>query len=440
LFSRIVILPFLFCLQSWLALAVHDDATQTLDRSHSGCELLHQHETLTLPDHAQDFEKSHTPSLLDLQNHVERVFEVDIHQVYQGATSKVFLVTRQKDRNTPEPPKFAVKIPTSEYYKPSVRKDAEIRKKMGREAFDPISLAFITVLAEDLETGAFMMPWSEFTVSSGMIEGLIPIPALSLFEHMEVWDRFLERLNLMHERGILHQDIKPENIFMVINNGFVEYLLTDFGHSLDNFNDLGEQEKIKIAGTPHYIPPRQIRSPVLEPSNDIFAVRISIIESLLRIRLTNENSVLPLYYELFKGIPMGIPRLKRSVENLIETKLALALHHPSKNVREFRDVIGLAMYFHLKPSSEFLKRYGRTFLAPLAVSDPALAGETIFTSPTLTEAFPYKLGLSTDEAQKIIDATTESYRNILLKQEQVPAGYPNPWLDKESLYRSQSKL
>jgi serine/threonine protein kinase len=42
-----------------------------------------------------------------------------------------------------------------------------------------------------------------------------------------------EALKVIHQQGIIHRDICPENIFLRIHHGEVEAILTDFGLALD---------------------------------------------------------------------------------------------------------------------------------------------------------------------------------------------------------------
>ena len=73
-------------------------------------------------------------------------------------------------------------------------------------------------------------------------------------------------LDLMHQKGYVHADIKPNNIMVLDSrpdHGWIK--LIDFGQSCK----IGTQ-KDRIQGTPDYIAPEQVRRKSITPQTDIF--------------------------------------------------------------------------------------------------------------------------------------------------------------------------
>ena len=104
--------------------------------------------------------------------------------------------------------------------------------------------------------------------------------ALPLDELLERVGRpILGALGAMHEAGIVHRDMKPENLFRG-NDG--NYLLGDFG--LARFE--GREAKTKtglIVGTPDYIAPEQLLAPD-EPATargDLYCFGLVLVEAMI---------------------------------------------------------------------------------------------------------------------------------------------------------------
>jgi len=87
-------------------------------------------------------------------------------------------------------------------------------------------------------------------------------PALSLLDVLLVFRMVATGLNAMHQCGLVHCDIKPNNI-LLSKAGSIKII------------DLGQSCKIgttkrRIQGTPDYIAPEQVRRKPLGPKTDIF--------------------------------------------------------------------------------------------------------------------------------------------------------------------------
>ncbi|MET0415905.1 MAG: serine/threonine-protein kinase [Actinoplanes sp.] len=79
-----------------------------------------------------------------------------------------------------------------------------------------------------------------------------------------------------HELGVVHRDVKPDNILLQEVAGRFEVRLTDFGIArvLDT---AGLTTPQAIIGTPHYMAPEAIRGEA-EPASDVYAVGVALYE------------------------------------------------------------------------------------------------------------------------------------------------------------------
>jgi len=91
--------------------------------------------------------------------------------------------------------------------------------------------------------------------------------ALSLQETFSLLERIGSALGHAHARGVVHRDVKPENLFLV-NDDVDQVRLLDFGiaHAGTVMTRHGE-----FLGTPGYVAPEQVRGETVDPRTDLFS-------------------------------------------------------------------------------------------------------------------------------------------------------------------------
>jgi hypothetical protein len=106
---------------------------------------------------------------------------------------------------------------------------------------------------------------------------LAPVDAL------RVTERLLTGLAAAHAAGVIHRDVKPENV--LVSADLTRVKLLDFGVSL--VRGLGElQERVfttagaGFVGTPRYLSPEQAAGQPLAPRSDLYAVGLLLYEAL----------------------------------------------------------------------------------------------------------------------------------------------------------------
>jgi len=91
--------------------------------------------------------------------------------------------------------------------------------------------------------------------------------ALSLVDATHITRDACRGLDAAHRRGMIHRDIKPDNILI----GEHEAKLSDFGLVLAA-NAEGDHNVGRIVGTPHYMSPEQCRGEVIDHRSDLYAL------------------------------------------------------------------------------------------------------------------------------------------------------------------------
>lgn len=111
------------------------------------------------------------------------------------------------------------------------------------------------------------------------------------------------RLHEAHLQGIIHRDIKTENIMIEIENGrHVKSSLFDFGLATTV-----EEQKLKpnkLAGTPAFLSPEQARLESIDQRSDIYSLGVVFYEMLTGRNPIDPNNATPVY-ELINRIALG---------------------------------------------------------------------------------------------------------------------------------------
>lgn len=109
------------------------------------------------------------------------------------------------------------------------------------------------------------------TLADRLTRGVLPMP-----EAMRLGRDLLDALREAHQRGVIHRDVKPGNIFLVNGRG----VLADFGiakSSSDTGSDLTQPGQ--LVGTRSYMAPEQMVGQEL-PQTDLYAVGMVLYEAV----------------------------------------------------------------------------------------------------------------------------------------------------------------
>ncbi len=88
--------------------------------------------------------------------------------------------------------------------------------------------------------------------------------------------QILSALNHAHEKGVIHRDIKPQNI-MLLADGTIK--VTDFGIARFSSNETQTMTDRAI-GSVHYISPEQAKGGVIDEKADIYSVGVMLYEMI----------------------------------------------------------------------------------------------------------------------------------------------------------------
>lgn len=129
--------------------------------------------------------------------------------------------------------------------------------------------------------------------------------------------QILRALQHAHERGIVHRDIKPQNI-MMFTDGTIKVM--DFG--IAKFaREEGRTATDQAIGTVHYISPEQARGDVTDAKSDLYSVGVMLYEMLTGQKpfdTDNPVSIAVMHMQNIAEMPRHInPNIPEPIEEII---------------------------------------------------------------------------------------------------------------------------
>jgi methyl-accepting chemotaxis protein/predicted Ser/Thr protein kinase len=104
--------------------------------------------------------------------------------------------------------------------------------------------------------------------------GRLPIPV-----SLTVGKQLCRALEVAHEQGVIHRDIKPQNI-VVEANGFLKVMDFGIARLANPPKGKGLTEQGMAIGTPDYMSPEQLSGLELDPRSDLYSAGVVMFESI----------------------------------------------------------------------------------------------------------------------------------------------------------------
>lgn len=250
-----------------------------------------------------------------------------IRQIGTGGMALVYLATDERTHR-----QVAVKV-----LKPEYNSDAEFVSRFQREAAAASQLTHnnivnLTDVGMDGNNRYLIM---EYVAGQTLKEVIQNKGRLNYIVAVQITIRILAALQHAHDHGIIHRDIKPQNI-LVHADGHIK--VADFGIArIVNSATLTRNDS--VMGSVHYFSPEQASGNETTASSDIYSVGVTLYEMLTgRLPFEGQNAVSVAMQHL-RANPIPIRQLAPDVpESICHVVAKAMIKNPQYRYQSARDM------------------------------------------------------------------------------------------------------
>jgi serine/threonine-protein kinase len=156
---------------------------------------------------------------------------------------------------------------------------------------------------------------------------------------LEIMTAVLDGLASAHASGIVHRDVKPENV-LVTGDGRVK--VADFGLSRAQ-SAAGHTRSGLLIGTVAYVPPEQVTGGSTGPRGDVYSAGVMLFELLTgRLPFTGDTPLSIAYQHVNSGVPAPsalVPGLPAAIDQLVLTATSRDPARRYADAGEFRAAV-----------------------------------------------------------------------------------------------------
>ena len=226
----------------------------------------------------------------------------------------------------------AIKILKSEY-----NDDAEFLERFQREAHAAGRMSHhnIVNLLDVGTEGEFRYLVLEYISGNTLKDIIKEKGSLNPNTAIQITIRILSALQHAHENGIIHRDIKPQNV-LVNTNGHIK--VADFGIArITNTKTISKKDM--AIGSVHYSSPEQARGSIVQATSDIYSTGIVLYEMLTgRVPFIGDNPV-TIAMQQVNAAPPPLRELNPSVPPAIASVVMKALEKaPQRRFQSAREM------------------------------------------------------------------------------------------------------
>ena len=207
--------------------------------------------------------------------------------------------------------------------------DEDAVKRFNREAKAVTSLSHPNIVSiYDVENeGEFYYLILEYVEGMTLKDYMIKNPRIPIETIVHIAKQIASGLSHAHQNGIIHRDIKPQNILM---NENLTCKITDFGIARA-YGDTTLTQTNQMLGTVYYLSPEQARGNVATAQSDIYSLGILTFEMITgQIPFKGESAVAI----ALKHLQEELPDIDKYRDNVPQSVKNIVLQATMKNPNE----------------------------------------------------------------------------------------------------------
>ncbi len=156
------------------------------------------------------------------------------------------------------------------------------------------------------------------------------VDRMPLREALRIARETAEGLAAAHRRGLIHRDIKPDNIFLEAPGRSVKII--DFGLAREASDEAGKiTVDGAVVGTPAYMAPERINGQEVDAKSDLFGLGVILYELLAGRLPFDGKSMVSVLAAIARGTPTGLREVAPDVPPAVSDLVMRLLAHDKAN-------------------------------------------------------------------------------------------------------------
>jgi len=198
-------------------------------------------------------------------------------------------------------------------------RDEEFVRRFIGEAKSVARLSHQNVVAvfDQGSDGPFLYLAMEYVPGRTLKEVLRDSGRFSPATALEIMTGVLDGLAAAHASGIVHRDVKPENVLLTADG---RIKVADFGLARAH-SAAGHTRAGLLIGTVSYVPPEQVTGGSTGPGGDVYSAGVMLFELLTgRLPFTGDTPLSVAYQHVNSGVPAPsalVPGIPAAVDRLV---------------------------------------------------------------------------------------------------------------------------